>query len=888
MSRSGHGDGDSSAERPATESARISARGKFLYRGTEKFTVKGVTYGTFRPDASGEQFPRHETVERDFAMMRAAGINAIRTYTPPPRWLLDLAHRHGIYVMVGVPWPQHLMFLDDPSLVAATHEAVRTTVGRCAGHPALLAFAIGNEIPATVVRWYGRERIERFLRGLHAIVRALDASTPVTYVNFPTTEYLDLPFLDFVAFNVYLETREKLSSYLARLQNIAGDRPLVMAEIGLDSRRNGHDVQAESLRWQIATAFEEGCAGTFVFAWTDEWYRGGFEIEDWDFGLTTRARAEKPALEAASEAYRIAPARLENPPMISVVVCSFNGARTIGECLHGISRLRYPRYEVIVVDDGSTDATAEIAGRFAVTLIATTNGGLSSARNVGWQAARGEIVAYIDDDATPDADWLTYLALGYAAGDFGGMGGPNIQPVDDDPIAHCVASAPGGPIHVLTSDRVAEHIPGCNMSFRRDVLEHVGGFDTQFRIAGDDVDFCWRVQEAGYTIGFHAGAMVWHHRRNRVKVYWKQQRNYGRAEAMLERKWPQKYNAAGHASWQGRLYGDGVRQFLGWHRGRVYQGVWGMAPFQGEEAPVQSIVAALPLMPEWYLVIAVLSITSILGLAWSPLLAALPLALGAIAVLLADAYIGGARARLPGGGSAPLRLRATTSLLFLMQPLARLVGRGSHGLTPWRTRMTSIAAPVAQMVSVWSERWHDSSDWIARLADAIRETGSVTDSGGAYDRWDLRVRGGLVGGARVLVGVEEHGAGRQYVRVQINPVIPRAAMILVAVFAMLSTLAWPEAKAVSIGFGAAALVAMITALTQCGWAIARARDGVDALERMTATELAEHLAADAAPVVGDAAPVVDEAEPDDVAELTAVEVGDVEDSGAVDTNRSQR
>ena len=70
-------------------------------------------------------------------------------------------------------------------------------------------------------------------------------------MNFPTTAYLELPFLDFAAFNVYLEEQEKLAAYLRRLQNIAGDLPLVLAEIGLDSRRNGQIAQAHSLDWQI-------------------------------------------------------------------------------------------------------------------------------------------------------------------------------------------------------------------------------------------------------------------------------------------------------------------------------------------------------------------------------------------------------------------------------------------------------------------------------------------------------------------------------------------------------------------------------------------------------------------------------------------------------------
>jgi hypothetical protein len=153
--------------------------------------------------------------------------------------------------------------------------------------------------PAVDRRWYGKTRIERFIGRLCAAVKSEDPDALVTYVNFPTTEYLELPFLDFVAFNVYLETKDRLSSYLARLQNLVGERPLVMSELGLDSRRNGEARQAESLDWQIATAFEAGCAGAFVHAWTDEWFCEGHDITDWEFGLTTRDRQPKQALVAS-------------------------------------------------------------------------------------------------------------------------------------------------------------------------------------------------------------------------------------------------------------------------------------------------------------------------------------------------------------------------------------------------------------------------------------------------------------------------------------------------------------------------------------------------------------------------------------------------------------
>ena len=93
-----------------------------------------------------------------------------------------------------------------------------------------------------------------------------------------------------------------------------------------------------------------------------------------------------------------------------MLCCSYNGSRTIRRTLEELAKLDYPDYEVIVVNDGSTDATPEIAAEFDVTLISTENRGLSNARNTAYQAASGEIVAYIDDDAWPDRHWLLYLA----------------------------------------------------------------------------------------------------------------------------------------------------------------------------------------------------------------------------------------------------------------------------------------------------------------------------------------------------------------------------------------------------------------------------------------------------------------------------------------------
>src|SRR5205807_3975099 len=375
---------------------RPTVQGKFLFLGSEKFWVRGISYGTFYMDENRQERLAPETVERDFSQMAAHGFNVVRVYTAPPRWLLDAAWKHGLRVMIGLNWGEHMAFLDEPGRIEEIEGRIRTWIRSCAGHPAVFCYIIGNEIPASIVRWHGRRRVERFIERLYRIAKEEDPDALVTYVNYPSTEYLRLPFLDFFCFNVYLESQERFAAYLARLQNIAGDAPLIMGEIGLDSYRNGQETQARVLDWQVRTAFQGGCAGVFVYSWTDEWFRGGAEAEDWAFGLTGRDRLPKPALASVRDAFRSSPFSQEiRWPFISVVVCTYNGTRTIRECCEGLRKLEYPNFEVIVVSDGSTDGSAAIAREFGFRVIETPNRGLSSARNTGLQAALGEIVAYI-------------------------------------------------------------------------------------------------------------------------------------------------------------------------------------------------------------------------------------------------------------------------------------------------------------------------------------------------------------------------------------------------------------------------------------------------------------------------------------------------------------
>ena len=245
-------------------SLRATVAGKFLQLGAERFWVKGVSYGTFAPDADGKHFPPPARIAEDFAAMQRAGVNTVRTYTVPDQRLLDLAEQHGVRLMVGVPWADHVAFLDDRPLSRAIRRDVVAQVRALAAHPAVLMMALGNEIPAAVVRWLGPERVERFLSELYADAKAIAPGMLFTYVNYPPTEYLNLPFVDVCAFNVYLHRERDLRAYLARLQNIAGHKPLLVAEAGADSSREGATGQAALTAMQLRASFAEGACGAEI------------------------------------------------------------------------------------------------------------------------------------------------------------------------------------------------------------------------------------------------------------------------------------------------------------------------------------------------------------------------------------------------------------------------------------------------------------------------------------------------------------------------------------------------------------------------------------------------------------------------------------------------
>jgi GT2 family glycosyltransferase len=613
--------------------------------------------------------------------------------------------------------------------------------------------------------------VQRFLTGLAEVAKQADPDGLVTYATYPPTEYLALAFLDFPTFNVYLHERETFCRYLFRLQNLVGDKPLLLGELGMDTLRHGELAQARFLAGHVREALLLGLAGVFVFSWTDDWYTGGYPISSWAFGITHADRFPKASYHALREVCAGAPAvLLPETPRVSVVVCSYNGGRTLDQCLRSLLALNYPNYEVIVVDDGSTDDTRAILARFpSVRAIHQANQGLSAARNVGLQAATGVIVAYTDADCFADPDWLTLLVHQLQRSGAAAVGGPNLSP-DDGWLAACVAAAPGQPTHVLESDQVAEHIPGCNMAFRRETLLAIQGFDPQYRQAGDDVDVCWRLQQAGFWITFAPGAFVWHHRRQTPRAYLRQQAGYGKAEALLRFKHPDRFNSRGDSKWRGMLYGAALRG-LRVAGPIIYRGTFGTGLFQCLYQPGSAHWAMLPSTLEWHLAAALLGLAA---LCWSPAWFGVAVMLG---VSLAVAALQAAQACLaPPHTGVAARLLLTA--LCYAQPLVR----------SWHRYWTRLgisclprAGPAIQQAGRCGDRLPLSGRltrayWTEEGCERIELLGRVTayleadrwsktlDSG--WSNWDLEVDCHPWTLVQVGTVEEEHGGGKRLLRVR--------------------------------------------------------------------------------------------------------------------------
>ena len=206
---------------------------------------------------------------------------------------------------------------------------------------------------------------------------------------------------------------------------------------------------------------------------------------------------------------------------ISVVICTYNRSEYLIRCLKSLKQLNYPCYEIIVVNGPSTDNTEKVLAEYPdiVKIRQTSLNGLSYARNLGIKAAKGDIIAFIDDDAIADPGWLKNLVVPYQETAVGGVGGP-VYEMTGKWYQHRngYISKEGIPSFVNDIDpdynnkngKYYNYTMGTNSSFRKDILFKVGLFDENYRYYLDETDVCVRVIKAGYKIRQIENVVVFH------------------------------------------------------------------------------------------------------------------------------------------------------------------------------------------------------------------------------------------------------------------------------------------------------------------------------------------------------------------------------------------
>lgn len=773
----------------------IEARGFHFHRDGMKWLVKGVTYGPFRPDGNGDAFPSPGQIARDLDQMVLAGVNTVRVYTNPTDQLIDLAMERGLYILVDVPWPKHIDVYGKERLERMCLEMVEEGINRSKGRGNILGVMIGNEIPPDLARWATPERVESFLKRLYLHAKSLDADRLVGFANFPSTEYLDLGFFDFLGFNVYLENEAALRDYLFRLRHLYPDTPLLLSETGMDSLGNGEVRQAEVLDFSIRVAHQAGMAGTLVFSWTDEWHTGGYDINDWKFGILDKDRNPKPAFGVIMRHYESAPqcTQLPDTPKISVVVASYNGGATLRECLHSLGKVNYPDFEVIVIDDGSTDNTPDILKDFPWVHIHTQeNRGLSVARNMGIELAQGEIIAFTDSDCVADPDWLYFIALTMLSNDCAGVGGPNLTPWETRPMHRSVAYAPGHATHVLLDGHEAEHVPGCNMAFWRSDLVAVGCFDPVYRKAGDDVDVIWRLQENGGRILFSPAAFVWHHRRSTVSAYLRQQMGYGEAEALLAFKHPHRFNDRWQSLWRGVIYSS--QEVLPLSRTHdIHYGVFGSAGFQCIYERKGGFASYFVTSLEWWLVCLLLLACGLISSA--------AFFAGVLGILV-SVSVSGLKARRQFRKATDIAGRhfMMVWLLWLLQPLYRgwkryagiflggpVAGRRGYSVPIEKGEARKLPVRLQLDRQYWNEEAPDRLAVLRAIADAMTKKSWLYSPNTGWEPWDMSIILSQWFRSRLITAEEDHGAGRKLFKYRLS-IVPTSLFLLLSTSGIVASL----------------------------------------------------------------------------------------------------
>ena len=733
---------------------RITRSGKQLHRGDQAFCLRALP---LEPRESRPDFNAKLRWRAEFARMAEAHANALLLAAADAEALLDLAATAGLCAFITLPVSSAVL------AGRAAREAARVqlaaTIRPLCGYPAVAGFLLDFETfahPATVKWARARLHLGRLLDALRAEANGRLLAVRHHAPHLAGTWALHSAHEDLLWTRLPALPSAEIAPLVATAHNLAQAQPVIIELAG-----SSFDQPV-----RVASALRAGAAGVVAAPYQPQTERATLQPR------CVQAGVELPFL-AAEELPPLA-----DSPLVSVVVCAANAGTTLAACLRSLHELDYPRVELIVVDDGSSDDTAAIARRDGgVRLLCQSHRGLAAARNAGVRAARGEIVAFTDADCVVDRNWLRHLVATMLADGLAVCGGPNYSQPTSGPVAAAIAVAPGAPAPVLIGARRAEHLPGCNLAFRRRELLQLGGFDPQFRAAGDDVDICWRAQASGLTLGYQPAAAVWHQRRTTVRGYFAQQRGYGKAEALLYRKYPHRFNGVGQIRWSGAISG---LERMG--PSPVSQPIDAQAE-AAYEAP-SSLLGFLPQTLEWNLCALIL-----LGLGpWFH-----PAVIAALPMLVASAIWACHWSR-----HAPLELawrnwrgRLITSLLAYSGPLLRALSRTRYRLNTAGAQRDALAACLRQRpelhplkrcirLQYWNDAGIGRGQLLARSLELLQRTQLGVRNAGTWDNWDVELRPGSFIHPRIITADEEYEGGSRRNLVLIRPYPTLLSAVLIA------------------------------------------------------------------------------------------------------------
>jgi GT2 family glycosyltransferase len=221
-------------------------------------------------------------------------------------------------------------------------------------------------------------------------------------------------------------------------------------------------------------------------------------------------------------------------PFFSIVIPTYDRPRQLASCLESLTALTYPRdsFEVIVVDDGSPVSPRNIVNDFSdrlnMTLLTQANAGPATARNLGAKQAKGEFLAFTDDDCAPDPDWLHSLADQFRTAPDHLIGGRTVNQLSEN-LFSSASQILIDYLYTYFDDRKGHFFASNNLALPASQFQAIGGFDTSFPLAAaEDREFCSRWSRAGLPMLYAPKALILHSHSLDLPRFWRQHFNYGR------------------------------------------------------------------------------------------------------------------------------------------------------------------------------------------------------------------------------------------------------------------------------------------------------------------------------------------------------------------------